>query len=214
MIKHINGWDVNIRELETDIYGLKFKPQLEDKYDNDSDIAYFHRGGFTEVSEQNFQLMESLAKEYCTHGVMEIGVSRNGEGSFTRAILNHKPDNVTYLGVDLDDKTYLNNIDKKTFTLKESSFNQESVRGYLKEIGMDKISLLFIDGWHSVNAVINDWLYVDMLSDNGIVIFHDTNYHPGPAIFMPAIDETIFKVESYFEGLDYGMGVAYKIQKY
>lgn len=213
MKKIINGWDVNILEFPTNIIGLKFKPQLEDKYDNDADIAYFHRGGFIEVSNQNFELMDSLAKKYCTHGVMEIGVSRNGEGSFTRAILNNKPDDVIYLGVDLDDKTYLNNKDKKVYTIRENSFNQDSVRNYIKEIGMEKISLLFIDGWHSVNAVINDWLYSDLLSDNGIVVFHDTNYHPGPAIFLDAIDENLFKIETYFEGADYGMAVAYKINK-
>ena len=209
----INNWDVNILENDTDIYGLKFKPQLEDKYDNDADIAYFHMGGFVEVSDQNFQLMDSLAKKYSTHGIMEIGVSRNGDRSFTRALLNNKPDNVPYLGVDLDDKTYLNNVDKNIFTIKENSFNQESVRKYIKEIGMEKISLLFIDGWHSVNAVINDWLYSDMLSENGIVVFHDTNYHPGPVVFLPAIDSELFRVEYCFENqADYGMAIAYKIK--
>jgi hypothetical protein len=209
----INNWDVNILENDTDIYGLKFKPQLEDKYDNDADIAYFHMGGFVEVSDQNFQLMDSLAKKYSTYGIMEIGVSRNGDRSFTRALLNNKPDNVPYLGVDLDDKTYLNNVDKNIFTIKENSFNQESVRKYIKEIGMEKISILFIDGWHSVNAVINDWLYSDMLSENGIVVFHDTNYHPGPAVFLPAIDSELFRVEYCFENqADYGMAIAYKIK--
>ena len=77
---------------------------------------------------------------------------------------------------------------------------------------MDKLSILFIDGWHSLNAVINDWQYVDMLSDNGIVVFHDTNYHPGPTIFVEAIDGKMFRVEKYFESQDdYGVSVAYRI---
>lgn len=211
MKTEINGWEINIKELETEIYGLKFRPQLDEKYDNDADWEVFTKGGFVEVSQQNFELMESISKKYCNDAIMEIGVSRNGEGSFTRAILNNKPDNVPYLGVDLDDKSYLNNVDKKIFTIKENSFNQIAIRSYLKEIGIDKLSLLFIDGWHSVNAVINDWMYTDLLSDNAIVVFHDTNYHPGPAVFLSAIDETLFKIERYFEGMDYGMAVAYKL---
>ena len=211
MKKIINGWEINVLEIETDIFGLKFKPQMDSPYDNDADSERFHSGAPVEVSDQNFTLMESLAKKYCTHGVMEIGVSRNGARSFTRAILNNKPDDVPYLGVDLDDKTYLYDDSKKIYTLQENSFNQESVRNYINYIGMDKISLLFIDGWHSVNAVINDWLYSDLLSDNGIVVFHDTNYHPGPAVFLPAIDTNLFKVEYHFESNDYGMGVAYRL---
>lgn len=211
MKKTINGWEINVLELETDIFGLKFKPQMEAPFDNDADAERFHCGAPTEVSDQNFQLMESLAKQYCTHGVMEIGVSRNGDRSFTRAILNNKPDDVPYLGVDLNDKTYLYDDSKKIYTLQENSFNQSVVRDYIKYIEMNKISLLFIDGWHSVNAVINDWMYSDLLSENGIVVFHDTNYHPGPALFLPAIDDKLFKVESYFESNDYGMAVAYKL---
>lgn len=212
MIIDVNNYKVNVIENPTKIYGLKFEPQLEEKYDNDADIAYFHRGGFTEVSANNFNLMQELAKKYLTHGVMEIGVSRNGEGSFTKAILNNKPDNIPYLGVDIDDKSYLDNIDKNIFTIKENSFNQETIRNYAKEIGLNKISLFFIDGWHSVNAVINDWKYADMLSDNGIVVFHDSNYHPGPLLILPAIDKNMFKIETYFKNeFDYGMAVAYKI---
>ena len=77
---------------------------------------------------------------------------------------------------------------------------------------MDKISILFIVGWHSLNAVINDWKYDDMLADDAIVMFHDTNYHPGPAVFMEFIDKKIFKVEKHFQGeADYGVGIAYKL---
>jgi len=211
MKKTINGYEVNVLELETNIFGLKFKPQMDSPYDNDADAERFHIAESVEVSDQNFKLMESLAKQYCTHGVMEIGVSRNGDRSFTRAILNNKPDDVPYLGVDLQDKTYLYDDSKKIYTLQENSFNQSSIREHIKYIQMDKISLLFIDGWHSVNAVINDWLYTDLLSENGIVVFHDTNHHAGPAIFLPAIDDTLFKVEYHFESNDYGMGVAYKL---
>lgn len=207
----INGHQINVIEETTDLPFLKYKPQMEN-YDNDADWSIFTRSCSQEVSKQDFDLVHEVSKKYMTHGVLEIGVSRNGPGSFTQALLLNKPDNIPYLGIDLDDKTYLDDPSKKIFTIRENSFNQESIRSYIKEIGIKKISILFIDGWHSLNAVINDWKYVDLLSKDGIVIFHDTNYHPGPSVFMDAIDNTKFKVEKHFAGQDdYGVAIAYKM---
>jgi cephalosporin hydroxylase len=130
-----------------------------------------------------------------TDGIIEIGISRNGPRSFTNDLLSNKPDHLKYLGVDIEDKSYLNNVDKNIFTIKENSFNRESVESYVSEIGIQKISILFIDGWHSVNAVINDWGYASLLSENSVVILHDTNYHPGPTILVESINKKLFRVE-------------------
>lgn len=208
---NINGYQIEIRKEKTKIPGLMFKPQMTN-FSNDDDWCDFTRLCSTEVSNQNFTTVQRICKNYMTHGILEIGISRNGEHSFTKSMLNIKPDNIKYLGVDLDDKSYLNDMYKNVYTIKENSFNRDVVISYAKEIGMNKISILFIDGCHSVNAVINDWQYIDMLSENGIVIFHDTNYHPGPTIFIESIDKNLFRVEKYFESQDdYGLAIAYKI---
>ena len=208
----INGKFVNVIEYETDIDGLKFRPQFDFQYNNDSDWESFTLPHSQEVSQKNYNLVKEITSNYMTHGVMEIGISRNGDGSFTNAILNNKPDNIPYLGVDIEDKTYLNNESKKIFTIKENSFNQRTVRNYAKKIGLEKISILFIDGWHSLNAAINDWMYSDMLSDNGIIIIHDTNGHPGPYVLMESIDNTKYRLEKHFQNDDdYGIGIAYKL---
>ena len=215
MMLTINGRYVEISQLDTEIYGLKFKPQFVGMYNNDADEESFTtRRGIDEVTQRNFDLMKEVSAKYMTHGVIEIGVSRNGDGSFTKAILDNKPDTIPYLGIDIEDKRYLNSDYKKIYTITENSLNQQAVRNYAKEIGMDKISLLFIDGWHSLNTVINDWMYADMLSDDAVVMFHDTNNHPGPTAFLPAIDETKFRVEKFFENEnDYGMSIAYKLNQ-
>lgn len=209
--KLTNGEDVyiDVEEQPTTIPGLKFKPQMIG-YDNDNE-DYFWKFCTAEVSQQSYDLVKEITKGYMTHGILEIGVSRNSDGSFCHAMLVNKPDHIPYLGVDLDDKSYLNNPSKKIYTISENSYNQETVRNYMKEIGMNKISILFIDGHHSVNTVINDWLYSDLLSDNGIVIFHDTNFHTGPTIFIEAIDRNQYDVVKYFEEYnDYGVSIAYK----
>ena len=154
-----------------------------------------------------------LSNRYNHSGIVEIGVSRNGPLSFTNKILQNKPDNIKYLGIDIEDKNNLNNLEKNIFTIKANSFDQQLIRSYLKEIQLTKISLLFIDGWHSLNAVINDWKYTDLLSDNSAVVFHDTNYHAGPSIFLDCIDPRLFKINKFFHNItdDYGMAVAFKL---
>jgi predicted O-methyltransferase YrrM len=207
----INNHEIEIKENISNIDGLSFIPQIEG-LSNDEDWSFFTKPCSKEVSDNDFNLVKSVTKKYMTHGVMEIGISRNGYGSFTQAILHNKPDNIKYVGVDVDDKSYLNNTNKNIFTIRESSFNQKKVREYLNNLGLEKISILFIDGWHSVNACINDWMYTDLISDDGIIIFHDTNYHPGPRVIIETIDKSKYRLERHFiDEDDYGVTIAYKI---
>lgn len=208
----INGFQVEIETQKTSIEGLKFLPRMV-HFDNDADRVFdFYIQEQIEVTDDNYNLVDTLAKEYATDGIMEIGIHRNGSRSFTMALLNNKPDHVPYLGIDIDERSYLNNPSKNIYTLRENSFSQEAVRNYAEAIGLKKISILFIDGWHSLNACINDWKYADLLSDKSIVVFHDTNHHPGPAIILHAIDQNKFRVEKYFtDKRDFGVSVAYKL---
>lgn len=209
----INNVFIQLIQKPTKNYGVLFDPYMCD-FNNDADgISYFTRNCTHEVSDLNLDLIDKLSKEYNNSGIIEIGVSRNGPRSFTHTILKNKPDNIIYLGIDIDDKSYLNNNDKNIYTIQIDSFDQSIIREYIKKINLEQISLLFIDGDHSVNAVINDWKYSDLLSSNGIVVFHDTNYHPGPNIFLNCIDPKLFRIEKYFDNIldDYGMAVAYRI---
>ena len=209
----INGVEIQITQKPTQNYGVLFDPYMRD-FNNEADvISYFIKGCSVEVSDLNLALMDNLSKRYNTNGIVEIGVSRNGPKSFTNTILNNKPDDTIYLGIDINDKSNLNDNDKNIYTIQTNSFNQSVVREYMDKINLKQISLLFIDGDHSVNAVINDWKYSDLLSDNGIVIFHDSNYHPGPSLFLNCIDPKLFRVEKYFSEIidDYGMAVAFKL---
>jgi hypothetical protein len=211
MVLNINGYYVDVTEVPTSISGLLFVPQMK-HYDNNEDWSRFTVPRPIEVTQDDYNLARDVSANYMTHGVLEIGVSRNGPGSFTNALLSVKPDNIPYLGIDLDDKSYLDDPEKRIHTIRADSFNQYEVREKIAAIGMEKISVLFIDGWHSLNTVINDWTYTDFLSDNGIVIFHDTNGHPGPTVFLHAIDPKCYRVEKYLEDRnDYGVSVAYRI---
>ena len=72
---------------------------------------------------------------------------------------------------------------------------------------MQNLDILMIDGWHSVHTCVNDWGYVDMLSDGGAVIVHDTNAHPGPIALFSAVDDNLFTKERFCSELN-DMGIA------
>jgi hypothetical protein len=111
--------------------------------------------------------------------------------------MENKPDEAVYLGVDLIDKEYLDLPEKNVYTMVCDSFKRDRVRNRLNELGVKKVDLLMIDGWHSVNAVVNDWQYSELLSDNGVILMHDTNCHTGPVAVVDAIDRKLWKVKKY-----------------
>ena len=211
MIIDIFGKVVEIDEKSTDIFGLSFWPQMRN-YDNSRDWESFTVWHTREVTDGNFTLVDHVSSKFMSHGVVEIGVNRNGDRSFTQALLKNKPNHIPYLGIDVDDKSYLNDPAKRIYTIQSNSFDQERIRDYMRSEGIEKISLLFIDGDHSVNAVVNDWRYTDLLSESGVVMLHDTVSHPGPRVILEAIDQRMFRVEKHFPNEDdYGLAIAYRI---
>ena len=132
----------------------------------------------------------------------------------TETILNNKADDVLYLGIDLKDKSYLNNPAKNIYTLQTKSENTDEIISYLNSLGKTQIDFLFIDGFHSVNQVYLDWELTCILSPNGVVGFHDTAYHPGPHLFVKNMDRSKWKVSENccnHTPDDYGIGFAWKI---
>lgn len=147
--------------------------------------------------------------------VMEIGVAENGnEPSSTAVFLNARrvPDDV-YVGLDVNERPnlhFLGPVGPGVWTLKGNSFDQQGIRGWLAEHGVGTIHLLLIDGDHSVDAVINDWRYSDLVPSGGCVAFHDTNFHPGPIAVLEAIDPALWEVKRFLDDRtnDYGIAVA------
>ena len=143
---------------------------------------------------------------------LEIGVCRNGQHSSTHTIFKNLPSDGIYLGVDLDDKTFLDNKEKGISTIKTSSSNYEEVVSKLKSLGVDKLDFIFIDGWHSINQVLLDWEYTNLLSDGGVVALHDTTAHPGPFFFVKFLNRSIWEVYPNLCPNDHGLGYCLKNQ--
>lgn len=169
-----------------------------------------------EVTDCNLAVVRDVVAELKAsnrlHAILEIGVNRNGERSMSRILMDERPAQCHYLGVDIDDKSYLDDPERLTYTIQCSSSEQARVRDKLRSIGVGILDLLFIDGWHSVNQCVNDWRYSDMLSDNGAVILHDTNSHPGCVALFDAVDENLYDKQRFCLTGDYGIAVFRKKQ--
>ena len=151
--------------------------------------------------------------------IVEIGVnsinSKINDDDFnttsTSIFLTNKRNTDMYLGIDINDKSALNNSEKNIYTIATPSEDCEKVFKYMNDIKMENIDILFIDGLHSINQVYKEWRYTQKLADKGVVIFHDTNSHPGPYFILKSIDTNMYSVYKYFNDIvDFGIGVAVK----
>jgi hypothetical protein len=181
---------------------------------DDRDGGYRHlRQGWAEVTEANrFALTQRFLRvKNAAQSILEIGVCRNGAESFTHCFLNNKKKETIYVGIDLEDKSFLNNLQNNIYTIKSDSSNYEENMKSMKLIGVTQFDFIFIDGWHSINQCLRDWEYTTLLSEHGIVGFHDVSYHPGPYQFIRALNKDIWVVEENVCPDDYGIGFAWKI---
>lgn len=167
-----------------------------------------------EVSECNLKMLSKcfdIVKERC-RAILEIGVHRNGEESLSNVLLNNKHQRTIYLGVDIVDKSFLNNKNKNIYTLQENSSNTDLVMNYARSIGIDKFDFIFIDGNHSINQVLRDWEYTRFLSDDGIVGFHDSAYFYGPENFLKNLNSEKWYIihNACRDEYDNGIGFCWK----
>lgn len=133
--------------------------------------------------------------------IVEIGVARLStklyDQTSTTILINNKLEETIYLGIDLDNKSFLDDPKKNVHTLQGSSENFHLAKKKFEELNITVIDFLFVDGWHSVNQVVDELFYVDMLKVGGIVGYHDTNFHPGPKKIVDALNPEVFDVRQH-----------------
>ncbi len=208
----------NYTKEKTKIDGLSFVPKLIG-WGMDEDGAphgdEFYSLPNSEIHDGERSVVEKITKRYKNFpiNIMEIGVSRNGDRSFTNILLENKHPKSKYVGVDIQDKSFLNDDKKSIFTIQTTSMNQAKIRKFMKTHDMFPLSILLIDGWHSVNTAINDWKYSNLVIPGGYVLIHDIHVHPGPNTLMEAINATEYSVFDPTKDIRdcWGMGVARKI---
>jgi hypothetical protein len=144
--------------------------------------------------------------------IVEIGVCRNPYNETSTSIfIDNKRQEDVYIGIDIENKTFLDNHEKGVYTIQQQSEDVENITQKINEIiGENRtIDVFMIDGKHSINQVYKEWEYTSRLSKDGVVIFHDTNRHPGPYFVLQSIDTEMYDVYKYFADVrDFGLGVA------
>lgn len=182
---------------------------------DDHDPAIRGTGSTIELSECNLRCIRNRfmsIRDNC-RAILEIGVYRNLERSTAEIYFSNKLPETIYVGIDIDDKSFLDSKEKNIFTIKNDSSNYLENLEKIKSFGVEQFDFIFIDGWHSINQMIKDWEYTNLLSDYGIVGIHDTNGHPGPMFFVDALDTNKWIVEKLCtgdEGPDWGISFATK----
>ena len=146
--------------------------------------------------------------------ILEIGVLRDDVNlSSTDVFLKNKNKETFYFGVDMDDRSYLDDEEKNVFTIKNNSSNIDEIMDFVKSKGVNEFGFIFIDGWHSINQVLDDWRFTEYLSKDGIVGFHDTNVHPGPKEFINALDTEKYYVDKKCTTLMMDWGISFVKRK-
>lgn len=141
--------------------------------------------------------------------IVEIGVSRDGwEFSSTRVLLEQKPATCHYIGIDIGDRDWVASKATNVAIIRNSSYDVQNNLQQILALGR-WIDLLLIDGDHSVNSVLKEWEYAKFVRPNGgVIVLHDTNFHPGPWCMCECVDTSCFEVRKLCETADdWGMGV-------
>ncbi len=166
------------------------------------------RGEFTKENAEALTEHFLRVRDNCS-AILEIGVCRNDQESSTHCFLKNKKPETVYLGIDIDDKTFLDDASLNIHTFQHTSFDLVTNFEKFRSLGITQFDFIFIDGWHSINAVMTEWEYTRLLSPTGIVGFHDTNYHPGPKEFVDAINREKWNVAKLCPD-DYGISFAWR----
>jgi predicted O-methyltransferase YrrM len=169
-------------------------------------------GNHQEITDCNrYNLLSQFLKvRDNAQSILEIGVGRNADKSFVHVFTQHKKKETVYIGLDIEDRSFLRDLQNNIHTVQNNSSHYLENVSIFNQIGVTQFDFIFIDGWHSINQVLVDWEYTNLLSDGGIVGFHDTTCHPGPNLFVNALDRGKWEVIENCCPEDWGIGFARK----
>jgi hypothetical protein len=167
----------------------------------------------TDCNRESLKEQFLKIKDTCK-AILEIGIGRNGKDSFATIFFENKNKDTKYVGLDIEDRSWLVDCGENIFTIQGNSSNyDENVKIIKDKFEIGEFDFIFIDGLHSLNQVLRDWEYTNLLSDTGTVGLHDTSHHIGPFLFIRNLDKDKWDVIENACPQDYGIGFATKKNK-
>lgn len=217
----------------TDIYKIVESPSSllgltkELRFDSDhlnhldwisGDFDYLHQKILHEFSEKDKEVLIRSMKELekCKlELVVEIGIARSNVWSSTFFLLDNKADSLSYLGIDTNPvcKSFVDSWNKPNAHAKViDSSNTDAIMQEIENLGFKEIDFLIIDGNHSADHIYKDFKLANFVRKGGIILFHDTNYHPGPKLLFECIDPLVYESNLYYvDEEDWGVGTLKKL---
>jgi predicted GTPase len=187
----------------------RYWPEIQ----KDPDLSNFDLNHSQEITQCNRQsLKENFLKvrDNCK-AILEIGIGRNGQDSFATIFFENKKDETVYVGIDIEDRSWLKDHGKNIHIIQGSSSDydkhMETIRN---QFNITEFDFILIDGDHSIDQVLIDWEYTQMLSDKGIVAFHDTTMHLGPYLFIRNLNQDKWDIVPNCCPKDFGIGFVSK----
>ena len=167
--------------------------------------------GPIEITECNRKKLKEQfleIKDNCS-SILEIGIGRNQSKSFCHVFFDNKKTDTKYIGLDVEDRSWVIDEGNEIYFLQsDSSDYDNNISIFKNSFGLKSFDFIFIDGWHSINQVLIDWQYTNLLNPGGIVGFHDTSKHPGPYMFIRNLDKNKWDVIENSCPEDWGIGFA------
>jgi len=188
-------------------FGKEELDNIDYPYDNPLQAVYSSRRiSPTETcSPPSRKLLKSIIADKNPKVILEIGVCLQ-QKTFTEILSKEKPPECVYIGVDICSKSSMRDEPNNVFTLRFNSCDRGPINEFVKSKG--PVDILMIDGWHSINHALNDFLFVENLAENGVVVLHDTNAHPGPVMLLSVLDRAVWDVTKHFtDDEDWGLAV-------
>jgi hypothetical protein len=160
-----------------------------------------------EMSDMNLsKVREFFGRLVSPRLVVEIGVMRNpGIQNTTQTVLEMKPDTCAYVGIDIEDRSYVKNYGTNIYTLQIDSADTSTIKEYLSRFNIP-IDYLFIDGLHSIYQVGKEIDLISLVRKGGVIGFHDISVHTGPNAWMDAFDPDKFEIYKFHAEGDWGIG--------
>ena len=163
----------------------------------------------THCNRHNLLEQFNKVRDNCK-AILEIGIGRNADESFAYVFFKNKKKDTVYVGIDMNDRSFMRDVENNIHIIQNNSSHYQENVNIFNTIGVEKFDFIFIDGWHSINQVLADWEYTNLLADGGIVGFHDTSCHPGPYNFIKALDKNKWDVIENCCPEDWGIGFVRK----
>lgn len=138
--------------------------------------------------------------------ILELGVCKHGMDSSTYVFLNNKKQRTYYVGIDDEDRSYLNDTTKNIYTIKNSKNNVEDNMRICANLGITSFNFIFINACSNIDEIQALWKYTNWLAPISFVGFHNTGVQPELMEFLDSINRDKWNVVKNVCKQDNGIG--------